>query len=391
MHGVSAIKDEVSRPSNSEAVVRIKNLTKTYRRRGKSGDLITPVDNVTLDILSNELVVLLGPSGCGKTTLLRCVAGLERPDSGEIEIAGEVVYSSERNIFIPPERRGINMIFQSYALWPHMSVFDNVAFPLRSIGTKGNKISELVLSVLDVVGLNQLERQYPAQLSGGQQQRVALARAIVARDPVVLFDEPLSNVDAKVREQLRAELISLKRRIGFSALYVTHDQHEALTLGDKIAVLNSGVISQYDVPQNIYKTPANRYVGEFVGAANIIDGTVLALSHEQVIVQTRLGRIVSGGQLHSTLEIGASVEVLTRPEDWRLSKTREHSINSWEMTLEEARFAGPYTECTVSTEDISLRIWAVRSRRFLEMHEGDQVAAEIDPSDVHILKIEESA
>lgn len=362
--------------------IRIRNLVKTFRRRGNDAQLIMPVDNVSLDLEGDDLTVLLGPSGCGKTTLLRCVAGLERPDSGEIEIDGNVVFSSERRIFVPPEKRGINMIFQSYALWPHMSVFDNVAYPLRSIRIPSEQVRARVLEVLDVVGLNGLDRQYPAQISGGQQQRVALARAIVARDNVILFDEPLSNVDAKVREQLRDELRSLKKRVRFAALYVTHDQHEAMTLGDKIAVINNGRIAQYDTPRAIYSHPSNSYVGRFVGAANILPGKIRSIASGLVAAETPLGPMQAELPHGSSLREGESVELLTRPENWKLDAERSHEVNGWPVELSEVVFSGPFNECKVTARDVNIVIWTTRQPLGGSSRNG---WASIDPSDVHII------
>jgi ABC-type Fe3+/spermidine/putrescine transport system ATPase subunit len=378
---IDATAGEGRRPT-----VRIRNLVKSFRRQGKNAELITPVDNVSLDVEGDELVVLLGPSGCGKTTLLRCVAGLERPDSGEIEIDGTVVFSSDRGIFMPPEKRGINMIFQSYALWPHMSVFDNVAYPLRSIGTPSDQVRQRVMEVLDVVGLGGLDRQYPAQISGGQQQRVALARAIVARDPVILFDEPLSNVDAKVREQLRSELLSLKKRVRFAALYVTHDQHEAMTLGDRIAVLDNGRVAQYDTPPAIYGHPSNRYVGNFVGAANILPGKVSGIDADGLTADTPLGPMRVALPAHRAVRAGDSLDLLTRPETWRLTAGREAGANGWPVELTDVVFSGPFTECVVNHNGTAIRIWTVRPPLGGETRSG---WAAIDPSDIHILSPED--
>jgi ABC-type Fe3+/spermidine/putrescine transport system ATPase subunit len=378
---IDATTGEGRRPT-----VRVRNLVKSFRRQGKNAELITPVDNVSLDVEGDELVVLLGPSGCGKTTLLRCVAGLERPDSGEIEIDGTVVFSSERGIFVPPEKRGINMIFQSYALWPHMSVFDNVAYPLRSISTPNAQVRQRVLEVLEVVGLGGLDRQYPAQISGGQQQRVALARAIVARDPVILFDEPLSNVDAKVREQLRNELLSLKKRVRFAALYVTHDQHEAMTLGDRIAVLDSGRVAQYDTPQAIYGRPSNRYVGNFVGAANILPGKVSGIDADGLTADTPLGPVRVALPPHRAVQPGETLDLLTRPESWRLSAEREAGANSWPVELTEVVFSGAFTECIATHNGTPIRIWTVRQ----PLAGGSTGWAAIDPADIHILMPEDA-
>ncbi|MDE3078339.1 MAG: ABC transporter ATP-binding protein, partial [Chloroflexota bacterium] len=237
-----------------EARVAVRNLTKVYHtRRGP----VLALDNVSLEIAAGEILVLLGPSGCGKTTLLRCIAGLERPDSGELYVQGRPVFSSSTHVWLPPERRQLSMVFQSYALWPHMTVFENVAYPLRNVKVPAAEVRERTEAVLGVVGLGAYAPAYPGQLSGGQQQRVALARAIVANEGVVLFDEPLSNLDAKVRERLRVDLLALQRDIGFSALYVTHDQTEATALGDRIAVMSTGRMAQSGTPVEIYDRPSS--------------------------------------------------------------------------------------------------------------------------------------
>src|SRR5690606_21791699 len=262
----------------AEAVVAITGLHKRFRRG--DGSVVRAIDDVTLSVGRGELVVLLGPSGCGKTTLLRSIAGLEQPDSGEITVSGTTQYSSERGLDVPPERRNISMIFQSYALWPHMTVFDNVAYPLQSRRSRRPAKDELrrrVREALTLVGVPELERQYHSQMSGGQQQRVALARALVSNDEVVLFDEPLSNVDAKVREQLRLELLAMQRSLGFSAVCGTHDQAAAMELAHRIAVIDTGRVAQIGTPQEIYLRPATRYVANFIGASNEVVGRVEAV------------------------------------------------------------------------------------------------------------------
>ena len=217
--------DNVAAPT-----VEVRGLSRTFRSHRAA---VVAVDNLSLEVRQGEMLVLLGPSGCGKTTLLRSIAGLETPDSGEIAVNGRLVYSSSKRVLVPPERRGASMVFQSYALWPHMTVGDNVAYALRSQRVEKSEIAGRTASALDTVGCLPFKERFPHQLSGGQQQRVALARAIASHHGVILFDEPLSNVDAKVRERLRIELLELQRRIGFSAVYVTHDQTEAMVIASR--------------------------------------------------------------------------------------------------------------------------------------------------------------
>jgi iron(III) transport system ATP-binding protein len=248
--------------------IRIHGLTKRY---GKS----VAVDNVDLTIQDGEFLSLLGPSGCGKTTTLRCIAGLEQPDAGEIAIGGEMVNDGAGRSFVPPNRRGIGMVFQSYALWPHMSVFGNVAYPLRMQRLASAAIKPRVAEVLRLVGLERMANRGIAELSGGQQQRVAVARALVAKPRVMLLDEPLSNLDASLRTQMRRELRHLHERIRTTSVYVTHDQTEAVTLSDRVVVMNAGRIQQIGAPREIFSAPANRWVAEFVGFDNFIEARVV--------------------------------------------------------------------------------------------------------------------
>ncbi|OLT16150.1 hypothetical protein BJF78_14730 [Pseudonocardia sp. CNS-139] len=256
--------------------IAVRGLTKRFRRR--DGTQVNAVDGIDLDVAEGEFLVLLGPSGCGKTTLLRVLAGLEEVDAGRVELDGRVVDDPAVRVCVPTERRGLSMMFQSYALWPHMTVAENVAYPLTTRRVRRAERAARVRRVLDVVGIGPLAGQYPGQLSGGQQQRVALARALVAGDGVVLFDEPLSNVDAKVREQLRTEIARLHRELGFTAVYVTHDQEEALTLATRLLVLRDGRIAQSASPREVYTRPADLGVARFMGAGNEIPGMLRAAS-----------------------------------------------------------------------------------------------------------------
>ena len=254
----------------SEPIVSVRELAKVFRR--EDGSHARAIDGVSLDVAPGEFVVLLGPSGCGKTTLLRSIAGLEQPDAGTIAIRGNTVFDADAGIDMPPERRRLSMIFQSYALWPHMTAFQNVAYPLQNRRLKRREIAERVGRVFELVGIPELQRSYPGQMSGGQQQRVALARALAGDADLILFDEPLSNVDAKVREQLRVELLSMQRELGFAAIYVTHDQAEAMELAHTVAVMREGQVAQSGPPQEIYLEPASRYVADFVGSSNELRG-----------------------------------------------------------------------------------------------------------------------
>ena len=246
------------------------------------------VRELNLAVAEGEFVTLLGPSGCGKTTTLRCIAGLEHPDAGEVRIDGRIVASAQRGIYLPPEDRNIGMVFQSYAVWPHMTVFDNVAFGLRIRRVERARMRALTMKALELVGLAHLADRYATKLSGGQRQRVALARAIAYEPKVILFDEPLSNLDAKLREQMRVELVRLQREVGITSIYVTHDQAEALVMSDRVVVMADGAIQQIGDPQTIYARPANRFVAKFIGVANLVDGVLLESNGSTCAIEVRV-------------------------------------------------------------------------------------------------------
>ena len=344
-------------------MVRVENLVKHFKRA--DGSLVAAVDGVSLEVMPGRFTVLLGPSGCGKTTLLRCVAGLERPLAGRIEIRGRVVFDSDARINLPPEKRDLNMIFQSYALWPHMTAAANVAYPLVCRKVSKKEIPERVANALRLVGIPELGNQYPSQLSGGQQQRVALARAIVSNSDLVLFDEPLSNVDAKVREQLRFELLSMQRELGFAALYVTHDQTEAMELAHTIAVLERGKVAQEGTPQQVYREPQSRYVGSFVGTLNEIEGTVKAVEPSGAVsVETPVGLLTAGGSAGG-IAVGDRVVVACRPERAEVSSARPALDHCWEATVAASVFSGSRTEHVVSFEgNQAFRVWRSDSHLF---------------------------
>ncbi len=306
------------------------------------------VRGIDLVVKEGQFYTLLGPSGCGKTTTLRCLAGLETATVGEIAIAGAPVYSSSRRISVPPHQRDIGMVFQSYAIWPHMTVFENVAFPLREMRGRFSRaeIKEKVGQALNLVQLSGLEDRPAPYLSGGQQQRLALARALVREPKVLLLDEPLSNLDAKLREDTRLELRALVKKLGITTVYVTHDQLEALTMSDVVAVMNQGRIVQEASPIEIYRAPKERFVANFIGLANFLDGQVTAAPNG-----SGLGRVETrGGSLScmvpSTAEVGDAVTVMVRPEDIALGapNSAESGHNVLEGRVVAASFMGEAME-----------------------------------------------
>lgn len=282
--------------------IDIENVTKRF-------GALAAVSEVTLSIQDGELFTLLGPSGCGKSTLLRAIAGFYNPDAGEIRFDGQRINE------VPPNQRGIGMVFQNFALWPHMTAFQNIAYGLKLRKIGRSHIAEQVEKVLDIVKLTGLGDRYPGQLSGGQQQRVALARALVLSPKILLLDEPLSNLDAKVRVQVRQEIRKLQKHLGITTIYVTHDQEEALTLSDRIAVLNQGRVFQLGPPKELYERPANRFVADFIGINNIFDGIVSAVLIEErrLQVKTALGQL--SALLDDRLRVGDRCILCVRPEN----------------------------------------------------------------------------
>lgn len=331
-----------SPPGN--ALLEIRCLVKDYL--GERGLRTRVVNQVSFTVESGAFFTLLGPSGCGKTTTLRSIAGLERPDAGSIVYAGRSIYSSEDGVFVPASQRQIGMVFQSYAIWPHMTVFQNAAFPLDvSKRYSRSEISERVMRILHVVALDGLEERNATQLSGGQQQRLALARALVNEPKLLLLDEPLSNLDAKLRARMRFELKRLQRDIGLTMVYVTHDQSEALALSDQIAVMKDGEIVQVGGPREIYQRPASRYVADFVGTTNFIGGKIAR--------GVAGGRIVDAGwgmlACHTVIPFaeGESVEVSVRPEHVRLHAAAADDAATFPATVENLEFLGDHAEVEI--------------------------------------------
>lgn len=325
---------------------------------GKSFGALRIVRDVSFEVEPGEFLSLLGPSGCGKTTTLRMIAGFERPDEGRILIGRTPVTDIAAGIFVPPNRRGFGMVFQSYAVWPHMTVAENVAYPLSvKGGVARSAIAERVGRVLDMVGLGGLEKRFPNQLSGGQQQRVALARALIMEPGVLLFDEPLSNLDAKLRERMRFELIELQRKIGVPAVFVTHDQAEAMVISRRILVMDKGRIGQIGSPAEIYDRPCSRYVADFVGLTNFLDVTVSgAAGPGRWNVLGPLGPMQASAD--DAPSAGERRSLAIRPEQMRLSTVAQDGPNVFQARLDSSYFLGPYTEHFLSAGGQVLRVQA---------------------------------
>ncbi|MDE0114050.1 MAG: ABC transporter ATP-binding protein [Albidovulum sp.] len=355
------------------AFVAVEGLRKTF---GQSW----AVDDVNFEVEEGKLLVLLGPSGCGKTTTLRCVGGLEQPEHGRIVIDGEDVTNAAKGLFLQPNVRGMGMVAQSYAIWPHMNVFENVAFPLRMRKLGKSEISERVRKALNVVRLGELGGRNATDLSGGQQQRVALARAIVGRPKVLLFDEPLSNLDAKLREEMRYLLKDIQREIKITAIYVTHDQAEAMALGDELLVMNEGRIEQRGSAKSLYCEPRTRFVADFIGVANLLEGTLVGESaNGEDTVEVKLGsgdasRILK--VLRGSAETRSDVTILIRPEWVRiLSGQPESENNVIRGFVDKCQYLGDRTEVLVNTEYLTMRAWIDGAAEF---EDGQEIFMEID-------------
>jgi iron(III) transport system ATP-binding protein len=331
------LRPEAPSPLAAKTLVQLDGVTKVYpqsRQRALNG--------LSLTVAEGEFVALLGPSGSGKTTALRCIAGLESVTAGEIRLRERLV-SSPRGAVSPAERN-IGMVFQSYALWPHMTVFDNVAYALKVQHVPVQSIRARVIEMLSLLGLDGMALSYPHQLSGGQQQRVALARALVAEPSLILFDEPLSNLDARLRDSMRAMIRDLMRRLGVAGVYVTHDRLDALVMADRVLVMNHGVVIQEGTPEGLYARPGSAFVARFLGDVNVYDGTVVSAHGDHVRIAIdgsaeELGALTNGGQ---TTAVGTRVQAVIRPNQVRLHSPTitNDDFNELHGTLERVTFLG---------------------------------------------------
>ena len=356
-------------------MIEVQSLVKTFDR-GR----VRAVDDVGFSVPSGKVLTLLGPSGCGKTTTMRSIAGLETPDSGIIKVGDRVVYSSGQRVNRRPNQRGTGMVFQSYAIWPHMTVFDNVAYPLQ--GTRGVRkatVRERTLTSLRLVGLEHLADRRAPNLSGGQQQRVALARALVAEPEVLLLDEPLSNLDAKLRESMRQEIRELQQKLGITTLFVTHDQMEALAISDLLAVMLKGKIIDFGPPERIYARPRSRSVAEFIGMANIVRLSAVAKDGDLWVGESPIGRVWFPHE-------GAAPEgcsVLIRLEDVQLvGEDASDDVNVWPGRVLSALYLGGHFDCVFDVAGVRFRAEVPRRHR---PKEGDAVKIHVPPRCCYVL------
>ena len=359
------------------AFIEIQNLFKRFKK-------VVAINRIQLEVNQGEMLTLLGPSGCGKTTTLRCIAGLETPEEGDIVIDGKPMLSQG---FVPPSKRGIGMVFQNYAVWPHMKLFNNIAYGLKIRKIPKANIKDKVHQVLELVGLSGLEARYPAQLSGGQQQRVALARALVSNPKVLLLDEPLSNLDAKLREGLRFEIKSLVRRMGITSVYVTHDQAEAMVISDRIVVMESGNVVQIGNPQSIYKRPANKFVADFIGTMNFIDGEVVQViaDSQSVYVRTAFSEKMrcQTSDAAAATPVGEKVYASIRPEDVEVfAEPPQNRENLFKGTIAHKAYLGNFLYLFVSVNGSMIR---VQVSHHLPQEEGHELYLVLDPQKCMIL------
>lgn len=368
-------QEDGSQFSRKSSGVELKNVTKVFQQPDTGKDFVA-VNNINLKINDGEMVTLLGPSGCGKTTTLRMISGFEYPTSGN-------VFIGERDVAkVPPNKRGISMVFQSYALFPHLNIWENVAYGLKVEKCSKEELVRRTNDVMELMQLTGMERRFPNQLSGGQQQRVALARAVVIEPSVLLFDEPLSNLDAKLRESMRDELRALQKRLGITSLYVTHDQSEAMAISDRVVIMKDGVICQQGSPAEIYERPNSRFVANFIGKANFIDGVLKNMDGRSAVVDVdgKQFAITDPGKMEGVQEGGACC-LQIRPESIRLS--REGDGLSGLVTRATYYGASIEYEVMMGENPIIVQVYNIQlSERFKE---GDRVYMTFDNECVRVL------
>ena len=367
--------DNSTSPQQNDAYLDVKHLTKKY---GK----MVAVNDVSFTVGRDKIVTLLGPSGCGKSTTLRCVAGLEGIDEGIIKIDGKTVSSAKDNINIPPEKRDIGMVFQSYAVWPHMTVWENVAYPLQIHKVNKSEINDRVDEILAMVGLREMAERNVTRLSGGQQQRVVLARAMVHNPRILLFDEPLSNLDARLRVSMRFEIRRLQQKIGVAALYVTHDQSEAMVISDNVIVMNNGEIEQFGTPLEIYKKPATSFIAQFFGEVNFIEATVLEQQTDKPWVSLKVN---DGRNEHylfadsrERFAGGEKVNICIRPQDVAINIDSKNGRQMPSMygRVKEIVHMGTHVEYYIDTEQFEI---CHHNMQELQLKKGDRIQLSFNP------------
>ena len=363
-------------PDNPKLI--LEELTKLY------GNVVA-VDQINLRVPEGKFVSLLGPSGCGKTTTLRMIAGLERPDNGRIIVDGRIL--SDNKTSTAPERRGMGMVFQSYAVWPHMTVWDNVAYGLKFKSLSRATVKDRVFALLELVGLPQYAQRYPSQLSGGQQQRVALARALATEPSILLLDEPLSSLDALLRENMRFEIRSLQQRLGITAIYVTHAQDEALAVSDEVVVMSEGRILQHGPPEEVYSRPQTRFVAGFIGLANFMAVKVAARDGSQYILElSNTARVRAIGPAH-TLQCDEKALLMVRPENVKLvsGDSAGSNLNRLQARVENLSFTGSIVNYFLRLDGMTEPL-RVQSTPPICVHRGEQVGIAFSPEDCVLLK-----
>ena len=367
-----SIEEQIKAHSSS---LRLKNITKTFPSLDGSGDF-TAVDSINLDIKSGELTTLLGPSGCGKTTTLRMVAGFESITSGSLLLGDDSIES------VPPNKRDMAMMFQSYALFPHMTVYNNIRYGLKIQKLPEKEIRERTEQIIDLMQIRGLEHRLPSNISGGQQQRVALARAVVIEPKVLLFDEPLSNLDAKLREYMRDELRALQKRLGITSLYVTHDQSEAMAISDKVVLMNKGKIMQVGSPKELYNEPASLFVADFIGKSNFLDCQSEGMSQGSAIVEI-LGKklyLPAPGKAYKGTK--GRMTAVVRPESVKVGPSGK---GLYEGSISKAVFFGNYVEYEVLVGEKQLRIEAPRPQEQEPFRVNESVGVSFDLNSVRLI------
>lgn len=368
-------------------MLKIKNLEKHYPSSG-SRPVMKAIDTVSFDVAKGDFFTLLGPSGCGKTTTLQCIAGLEQPTGGEIVMGGDMVYSSARKVVVPPNRRNLGMIFQSYAIWPHKTVFENVAYPLvhgpRRLAR--DEVRRRVMDVLDLVKLAEMKDRPSPFLSGGQQQRVALARAVVHRPRLLLLDEPLSNLDAKLRDEMRVELRRLVKELGITTIFVTHDQIEAMAMSDQIMLMRAGRVVQSGTPRQLYLSPRDAFAASFMGRSNLIPAEIVADDGRRR-VRSPLGTFDC--ELDPSLQPGDAAYLVFRQQvAFLVQDNAAPSVNTFACTVTEVHFLGDNVELDVTTDGVTYRLLL---DPYSEFQPGQQLVLSIPQERLVVVAREEGA